>query len=140
MPDALLEILIKDIRDSAAHRLIVDIEDIEETLNELSNFMFDVRAAQALDSIVDFSQLSNTKERCTTNPTVICYLSSIFNQLNVDTLALNVIPDKIGNSLLSPEIVSTLWSNVDSEGLKFDDCLKSFFEALLDPCLCGILQ
>lgn len=55
MPDALLEILIKDIRDSAAHRLIVDIEDIEETLNELSNFMFDVRAAQALDSIVDFS-------------------------------------------------------------------------------------
>lgn len=135
MPDGLLNILMDDVRVSAIDRILGDIEDIEDTLDSLFDFMIDILAAQTLDSKVDPSCLSTAKDTCETNPTVICYLTSIFNQLHANPLALNIIPESIGNSLLSAETRSILWQDVDSGGLTFADCLESFFDAIIDSCL-----
>lgn len=135
MPDGLLNILMDDVRFTAIDRIRDDIEDIEDTLDSLFDFMIDILAAQALDSHVDSSCLSTAKDTCETNPTVICYLTSIFNQLHVNPSALNIIPESIGNSLLSAEMRSILWQDVDGGGLTFADCLESLFDAIIDSCL-----
>lgn len=127
--------LMDNVRISAIDRILRDIEDIEDTLDSLFDFMFDMIAAQILDSKVDPSCLSTAKDTCETNPTVICYLTSIFNQLHVNPLALNIIPESIGNSLLNAETISILWQDVDGRGLTFADCLEDLFDAIIDSCL-----
>lgn len=137
VPDDLLERLIKEFRDAEIRRILADFEDIRDAIRELSNSMLDVLTTQILDSTVENSCFLNTKEFCTSSPTVLCYLSSIFNQNSIDTRALNFIPDRIGNSLLRPEIISKLWPNENGGGLKFGDCLKSFFETLITSSSCS---
>lgn len=125
--------LIQDFLEYALNRIGEDIEDIKSTLDTLLDFVVDMLAGQAFGSNVDSSYLSATKEKCGANPTVICYLRSIFKHLNVNSSVLGIIPHRMKNYLLSPEITSSLWSNVSKRGLTLGDCLQSFFGALLQP-------
>lgn len=137
VPLGVLVSLIEDFLDDALDRIGNDIEDIVDTLDTFVDFMVDLLAGQAFDSRVDLSHLLATKEKCGRNPTVNCYLRSIFKHVNVNTSVLGALPDCIGNYLLSPEITSSLWSNVHSRSLTFGDCLRSFLEALLKPSFIG---
>lgn len=133
MPLNLVVTLFQDFLEYALDRIGDDIEDIRNTLEALVDFVVDVLAGQGFDSNVDLSDLLAIKEQCGTNPTVYCYLRSIFKHLNVNTSVLSTIPHCIKSYSLSPEIASSLWSNVSGGSLTFGDCLQSFFGSLLQP-------
>lgn len=138
MPFDLVVDIIEDFIDFAVDRIIGDINDIRDTLSSVFDFMLDLLGADDIfDSNVELSYLLSTKQTCATNPTVDCYLTSIFNQLTVNPLVLNFIPGGMRNFLLSPEIVSGLWSNVNSGGIRFGDCLQSFFKSICKGFLSG---
>lgn len=133
--------MLEDFREFFEDRIIRDIEDIESTLDELSTFIIYVLEARTTcDSVIQFSNLLEAREVCARDPTVICYLATIFNQLDIDSAILTVIPNSLANSVLCPRTMSDLSRIIDiDDNLSLDVYLKRFFGVLSNQCLSGCL-